>query len=173
MRALGIIVLCAGMLAPAGEALPPTPTGGGGSCPPAPTTVAAAAVVREQGTAATGRTVTLDASASELVIVRNCTESTRPLPSVSWTLVSRPGGSAAALALEKLRASLPLDRVGSYRVRFTACPGGCQLSLGGVVHHVPAKVVERIITVIPTNRPMRASSSPFPLASTFRGRTGT
>lgn len=58
----------------------------------------------------------------------DCTSVITALPQFQWQLVSRPAGSAASLAnASTLHPKLTPDREGPYRVRFTACPGGCTI----------------------------------------------
>lgn len=47
-----------------------------------------------------------------------------------WSIVSQPGSSALE-DVSILGATLPLDREGRYRVRFNACPDGCDAPLTG------------------------------------------
>ena len=151
--------LVMGALASGSAALPSGPAGrGGDSCPPG-VSVGASASLREHGTAAIGRTITFDASASKLFIMRNCESSFKPLPSSSWRLIAKPSNSSADLATRPgQRASMTLDRAGSYRVRFTACPKRCTVSFGGFVRTVAPKSVETVVSVV-RNRPPRAALS--------------
>lgn len=54
------------------------------------------------------------------------------LADFTWGALGRPAGSSAALSgTDTLGANFVLDVEGAFTVRFTACPGGCAISLPG------------------------------------------
>lgn len=84
-----------------------------------------------------GRLITISAEDAKIVVNNQfCNATLHPLPAgaFTWTLVSRPRFSTTTLNnTSTLRASLVPDnsialRDNAYRVRFTACPGGCTVA---------------------------------------------
>jgi hypothetical protein len=66
--------------------------------------------------------------AKVFVTTSDCDETMYPLSGFTWELVSKPAGSTVTLGrTNQLISTLVLDRVGDYRVRFVACPNGCQI----------------------------------------------
>lgn len=88
--------------------------------PPDPVVVAVVGTTSVQGLPVLGRSV--DVVANLQIEVNGAYY---PVTSSTWTLVTRPTGSVAALSGSGLRRTITLDRVGSYGVRVVACPSGC------------------------------------------------
>jgi hypothetical protein len=67
-----------------------------------------------------------------------------------WELLSRPAGSTVSLSgTSTLYASLTPDRIGEYKVRFTGCPDGCEVTLlNGAPFHVSSDTRELTITAL-------------------------
>jgi hypothetical protein len=83
------------------------------------------------------------------VAVNTCTFVSAIPRSFAWSVVQRPNGSNAGLTETKtLTPSLALDRVGDYRVRFTACPGGCTVSAEGKTAHADPASAEITISAV-------------------------
>jgi hypothetical protein len=53
------------------------------------------------------------------------------IPTFEWTVAAPPGQNATIANSNTLSPTVNLGGAGGYRARLTACPAGCQLSLGG------------------------------------------
>src|SRR5262249_20898217 len=81
----------------------------------------------------TGLSVEINGRSAKIVgYDRNCHTIRYPFGNnFRWDLIRRPVGSAASLAnTNTLAVRLPLDKAGTYTVRFTGCPSGCVI--GGI-----------------------------------------
>lgn len=93
-----------------------------------------------------------------------------------WELVAAPSASTAALAgTSTLTARLRLDAEGTFRVRFTACPDGCELPVtGGAAFPVAAESRDLLIEAVdeinlpPDTEPVRVP----PAGPGFDGEPG-
>lgn len=65
--------------------------------------------------------------------------------STQWSLEAQPGTSSLT-DVSTLGATLPLDRDGRYRVRFTACPDGCEAPLSAG-RSIPVTSRSRVIDI--------------------------
>lgn len=87
---------------------------------------------------------------------RFCRVIARPVPTGnwSWQVTERPARSTSQLGgTAGLRATLLLDRAGVYRIRFTACPSGCEIKLPDgrkfTVDQASSEVVLRVAAILP------------------------
>ncbi len=87
---------------------------------------------------------------------RFCRVSTKPVPTGNWRwdIIERPARSTSQLAgRDRLRVTLLLDQVGIYRIRFTACPSGCEIKLPNQTSFTVApnsrEVVVRVLAILP------------------------
>ena len=87
---------------------------------------------------------------------RLCAVSSEPVPvgNWSWQILQRPPASTAQLAgVSGTAVTLLLDRVGVYRVRFTACAFGCEVELPDhalfPVGPESREVVVRVLAILP------------------------
>lgn len=105
-------------------------------------------VLVRQGLPLLGSEVKVRATNASITVLEaeNCDPTSYPLPQGewSWALAARPPGSNAILGgVSTLEARLTPDVAGEYVVRFTACPGGCDLP--GVLPTAPQAIRQHTI----------------------------
>jgi hypothetical protein len=102
-------------------------------------------VLGSTGLPLVGRSVQLVASnATFSAAVNTCYDVTVNVPRFRWSVVQRPAGSSA----EVTGTSLEFDRVGEYRVRFTACPGGCTVRVRGQSAHAKEQSKDMTLSAV-------------------------
>ncbi|MFI7130815.1 hypothetical protein ACIBQ1_34355 [Nonomuraea sp. NPDC050153] len=152
-RKLAIIpcILVLVMSASPGMAVPPEPTEKTGNCSSGSIQLSIRANI--VGLPLAGSSVQIDGSNAKLM-GRNQDECPTPMvsvPTFQWNLISKPRASNATLSGgTSLTPSLNLDRQGSYKVRFTACPTKCSVSIAGRAVSVPAQHADTDITAVGT-----------------------
>jgi hypothetical protein len=91
------------------------------------------------------------------------------LPSFSWQIYSRTGQAEFSTSqlqnADTLTPSLLVDEIGQYRIRFTACPAGCDITYQDFdgntrVAHVSAQIRDVPAIIVTSNGPLRPHSDP-------------
>ena len=87
-----------------------------------------------------------------------CGVGTRPVPTGnwSWQIVGRPLFSTSQLSGNGTSVTLLLDRAGVYRIQFTACASGCQITLPDqtttTVDPERREVEVRVVSILPPEK---------------------
>jgi len=136
-------LLCAGLLAflsPVGSRSLPRDLGDGTEPPLCEPETSLQLRLSARGLPLVGGEVQLRALGSKIVVVEPMPDapatcevrylSLATFGETQWSIESQPGSSTLT-DVSTLGATLPLDREGRYRVRFTACPDGCDVRLLG------------------------------------------
>lgn len=101
-----------------------------------------------------GQAVQINAASAKLIgrkatTARICEEVLFALARFRWSVVSVPTGQAASIANSNtLTPRVNLGGAGAYRIRLTACPSGCRLTLNGRSRTVGPFTREQTITAV-------------------------
>jgi hypothetical protein len=123
------------------------------------------------GAPVAGSPIKIDASSAKLVgrkatQARICDLVLFPVSRFSWSVVAAPAGQSASIAdAGTLAPSVNLGGPGAYRVRFTACPSGCRVTLNGRSRTIGAATREVAINASSSFQPPPESEPLLPTLS--------
>jgi hypothetical protein len=123
------------------------------------------------GAPVAGSPIKVDASSAKLVgrkatQARVCDLLLFPVSKFSWSVVAAPAGQSASIAdAGTLAPSVNLGGPGAYRVRLTACPNGCRVTLNGRSRTVGTAIREVAINAVASFEPPPESEPLLPALS--------
>jgi hypothetical protein len=120
------------------------------------------------GAPVAGSPIKVDATSAKLVgtkatATRICDVLLFPVTRFAWSVVAAPAGQAASIASAgTLTPSVNLGGPGTYRVRLTACPSGCRVTLDGRSRTVGAATRDVAIAAVAEFQPAPESEPLLP-----------